>query len=304
MAGNIRQWDTDHMDQFKRIFPTTFSNLQIYPGNPIDWIPVKDMAFGEKQAQRNIRTPDQGVQVAKEVKYIDKRATRIPQVADMPALFDSLIIPEEDYAGDVVNALGHVADLFENFNDGIVNFTYNGTTIDPTAYGLMDAGAGTGSTTSNRPDKCTDVTPSGNWDVQKSMFIDIAQAQNNLEDKGFFGPKRLIAPPLLRPLMSTLLTSTVTPYRSWITSIAGFPITFTPFIDPDATTALADVYMVDESAFDLFMTPMKVRGFFNNDDEMFKWHWKTRAYLLPRPKWDDTDWKKATCKIAQLDWIT
>jgi hypothetical protein len=302
--ASIRQWDTDYMDQFKTIFPTTLTNLQIYPGNPIDWIPVRDLAFGMRQVQEKIRTPDQDIQVGKNVNYQDKGATRIPLVQDMPAIWDSLSIDEEDYAGDVVNAIGHVQDLFTNFTNGIVNFAYNGTTADPLSYGLMDAGAGTGSTTSNRPDKCTDITPSGNWDVQKSMFIDIANAQNGLEAKGFYGPKRLIAPPLFRPLMSSLLTSTATPYRSWIESIAGFPITFTPFIDPDATTALADVYMVDESAFVLHMVPMKVRGFFNNDDEHFKWHWKTRAYLTALPKNDGTDWKKATCKIAQIDWIT
>jgi len=292
------------MDQFKTIFPTSFTNLQIEPGNPIDWIPVTDMAFGQKQAQRNFRTPDQDVQIGKNVKYLDKKATRIPQVADMPAIWDSIRIDEEDYAGDVVNALGHVSDLFQNFNDGIVNFTYNGSTIDPLAYGLMDAGAGTGSTTVTRPDKCTDITPSGNWDIQKNMFIDVGAAEAGLEAKGFLGPKRLIAPRLLKPLMSSLLTSTATPYRSWVESIAGYPITWTKLIDPDATIALADVYMVDESAFDLFMNPIKVRGFFENNTEDFVWHWKTRAYLLPRPLNDKTDWKKATCKIAQLDWLT
>lgn len=302
--ASIRQWDTDHMDQFKTIFPTTFTNLQIYPTNPISWLNVWDMAFGQRQAQRKIRTPDQDVQVGKNVKYIDKRATRVPQVADMPAIWDSITIDEEDYAGDVVNALGHVVDLFENFQDGIVNFVYNGSAKDPLAYGLMDAGAGTGSTTVVRPDKCTDITPSGNWDVQKNMFIDIGSAEAELEANGFYGPKRIICPPLLKPLMSSLLTSTVTPYRSWVESIAGYPITFTPYIDPDATIALADVYMVDERGFDIFMTPMKVRGFFDNNTEDFKWHWKTRAYLLSRPKNDGTDWIKATCKIAQLDWLT
>lgn len=302
--ANIRQWDTDHMDQFKTIFPTSFTNLQIEPGNPIDWINVWDMAFGQRQAQRNIRTPDQDVQIGKNVKYLDKRATRVPQVADMPALWDSIRIDEEDYAGDVVNALGHVSDLFANFNHGIVNYTYNGSTADPLAYGLMDAGAGTGNTTTNRPDKCTDITPSGNWDVQKNMFIDIGQAEAELEDKGFLKAKRLICPRLLKPLMSSLLTSTATPYRAWVESIAGYPITWTKLIDPDATIALADVYMVDETAFDLFMNPIKVRGFFENNTEDFVWHWKTRAYLLPQPLNDGTDWFKATCKIAQLDWLT
>lgn len=302
--ASIRQWDTDYSDQFKTIFPTTFTNLQIYPGNPIDWVNVVDMAFGQRIAQRKIRTPDQDVGIGKNVEYKDKRATRVPQVADMPAIWDSIRIDEEDYAGDVVNALGHVSDLFENFRDGIVNFTYNGSVSDPLAYGLMDGGAGTGSTTATRPDKCTDITTAGAWDVQKNMFIDIAAAEAELESNGFYGPKRLIAPPLYKTLMSSLLTSTTTPYKTWVKSIAGYPITFTPLIDTNATTALADIYMVEESAFDLFMNPLKIRGFFENNTEDFVWHWKTRAYFLARPKNDGTDWIKATCKINQVDFIT
>ena len=59
--------------------------------------------------------------------------------------------------------------------------------------------------------------------------------------------------------------------------------------------------MVDRNAFDLHMTPMSVRGFFDNNTEDFVWHWKTRAYMLPRPKHDGTEWKKAIVKCV-VDW--
>ena len=301
MAASIRQWDTDWFDQFKQIMPTNFTNLQVYPGQPLSWINKVNVPFGVKQAQRAIRMPDQDVQVQKDVKYLDKYAARQVQTADMPAIFDSLRIAEEYYAGDVVNALGHVADLFENFNDGVANFTYTGTAIEPISYGLLDAGTGNGTIT--RPLKCTDITPAGKWDVQANMFIDIADADAILQNFGFFGPRTLIAPPIYKPLMSSLLTSTVTPYRTWVTSIAGYPIIFTPLIDPDATHELADIVMVDSNAHDLFMNPLKVRGFFDNNTEDFVWHWKTRAYLLARPKYDKTNskWYKGVCKIAQVD---
>ena len=300
----IRQWDTDWFDQFKSIFPTNFTNLQVYPSNPIAWINKVNIPFGNKQAQRAIRTPDQRIQIAKEVTYADKYASREVQTADMPALFDSVRIDEEYYAGDVVNALGHVSDLFESFNDGIANFTYTGTAIDPLAYGLLDPGAGTGSTTLTRPDVCVEVSTSGKWDVPSSMFEDIATAEGNLVAKGFYGRKRLLAPPIIKPLLNHVLTSTTTPYRDWIGQIAGYPITFTPLAHPAAAVTNFDVYMVDEDSFDLFMTPLKVRGFFENSTEDFIWHWKTRAYLLARPKNDGTDWFKGIVKIDAIDWNT
>lgn len=300
MVGSIRQWDTDWFNQFKTIFPTTLTNLQIYPGNPIDWINVKNVVFGNKQAESSIRMPDQRVQVGKEVEYKDKYAARVTQTADMPALWDSIRIKEEYYAGDVVNAIGHVGDLFENFQDGISNFVYNGSTIDPLAYGVLDGGSGTG--TKVRPDKCDDVSTVGNWDTPAHMFVDLANMENELEDKGFFGPKRILAPSLYKPYLNLVLTSTITPYKTWVSTIGGYAITFTPHVDSDASSAVSDVYMVDENAYNLFMNPLKVRGFFDNNTEDFVWHWKTRAYLLPTPKYHKTDaeWKKALVKIPEV----
>lgn len=299
MAGAIRQWDTDWMDQFKTIMPTYLTNLQVYPGDAIDWINIVNVPFGDKQAQRAIRNPDQNVQIGKEVTYIDKYADRRVQVVDMPAIWDSIRIKEEYYAGDVVNAIGHVDDLFINFKDALANFAYSGSAAEPTAYGILDAGPATGLI--DRPEECTAVTSAGKWDVQTNIFLDIAAMEAGLVAKGFFGPKRLIAPPVLKPWLSSVLTSTATPYRTWFSSIGGYPITFTPHIDPNATTNAMALYMVDESAYDLFMTPLKVRGYFDNNTEDFVWHWKTRAYLLPRPKFDGTEWKKGQIQIAALD---
>ena len=302
MASAIRQWDTDWMDQFKSLFPTNLTNLQVYPGDSIGWINKINLPFGNKQVMRGLRNPDQGVQIGKEVTYIDKYADRRVQVVDMPAIWDSLRIKEEYYAGDVVNALGHVADLFTNFQDGLANFVYTGEAAEPTAYGILDAGPGTGLI--DRPQEVAAAATAGKWDIITNMFLDIAMMDAKLTERGFNGPKRLIAPPVLKPFLNTVLTSTATPYKTWFSSIGGYPITFTPHIDPNATTVALAIYMIDESAFDLYMTPLTVRGFFDNNTEDFVWHWKTRAYLLPRPLyWSGTTpmWHKGSVAIKNLN---
>ena len=160
---------------------------------------------------------------------------------------------------------------------------------------------GANSIEQDRPEECTAVTSAGPWDVLTNMFLDIASMENGLVEKGFLGPKRLIAPPLLKPFLNTVLTSTATPYKTWFSSIGGYPITFTPHIDPNPTVNSLALYMVDEMAYDLYQTPLNVRGFFDNNTEDFVWHWKTRAYLLPRPIHDGTEWKKGQIQIAALD---
>ena len=299
MAASIRQWDTDWMDQFKSLFPTNLSTLSLYPGDALSWINKVHVPFGNKQVMRGVRVPDQSVQIGKEVTYHDKYADRRVQVVDMPAIWDSLRIKEEYYAGDVVNALGHVTDLFSNFNDALANFIYTGAASEPLAYGLIDAGPATGLI--DRPEDCDAITTAGKWDILTNMFLDIAAMDNGLVAKGFNGPKRLIAPPVLKPFLNTVLTSTATPYKTWFNSIGGYPITFTPHCDPTATTVSLDIFMVDENAFDLYQTPLNVRGFFDNNTEEFVWHWKTRAYLLPRPIHDGTEWKKGMISILALN---
>lgn len=299
--ASIRQWDTDHMDQFKMIFPTNLTNLQIHPGDPLSPFNKIGMAFGKKQAQRALRDPDQRIQVGKNVAYKDKYARRVPQVADMPALWDSIRIEEEYYAGDVVNALGHVSDLFENFNDGLAQFAYVGTPIDPLAYGLLDAGAGTGVTTVARPDILTAVTTAGAWTTSTNTMADLAKMDAALTDANFHGERVLLAPTRVRPYLNYVITNTDTPIAFWISSIGGYPTVFSEWVDADATEDAFDIYMMNRGSFDIFQTPLKVRGFFDNNTEDFVWHWKTRAYLLAKPLFNGTDWRKGLVKCV-VDW--
>jgi hypothetical protein len=298
--ASIRQWDTDWMDQFKTIFPTNFTNLQVHPGDPIGWINKVPVAFGNKQAQRALRNPDQRIQIAKEVEYKDKYAARLTQVADMPALFDSLRIDEEYYAGDVVNAVGHVGDLFTNFNDGLAQFAYVGTSIDPLAYGLLDYPNGTAGTVV-RPEQVAPVTTAGAWTTPSNTQQDIANLEAALIDKNFHGEKLLLAPTRLKPFLNLMLSNTAVPVSYAISTIGGYPIVFSEWVDADATTDAFDIYMVDRNGFDLFTTPLTVRGFFDNNTEDFVWHWKTRAYLLAKPKNDGTEWLKGIVKCT-VDW--
>lgn len=301
MAGQIKQWDTDWMKQFTATFPTSLSNLMVYPGDPLSWLAVKDIPFGSKVATRGMRVPDQRVNISKDVEYIDKYAKRLVQRVDMPALTDSLRIDEEYYAGDTANALGHVEDLFVNFRDAINNFCIVGTAIDPLAYGFLDQGAGTGTTTIERPDAVDDllaITSVGAWNTQANMFTDLANMENALVAAGFYGPKIICTHPIVKPFMNFLITSTATPYSTWMNSIGGYPLYFHEMWDSNATKDVVDIFMIDASAYDLYMTPLKVRGFFDDNTEDFVWHWKTRAYLLAKPKWNGTDYQKGQMKMV------
>ena len=137
MAEVIRQWDTDWFDRFKKIFPENFTTMALYPTDPLSWLNVVNIPFGQKQVQRGVRKPDQNVMISKEIEYIDKYAKRVVQTADMPSLSDSLRIGEEYYSGATVNAIGHVGDITANFKDAVQHTAIVGTAVSPLTYGLI-----------------------------------------------------------------------------------------------------------------------------------------------------------------------
>lgn len=296
--ASIRQWDTDWQDQFKKIFTTSMSNLQLWPSSAIGWLNIVDIPFGMDQAQRGIRVPDQSVVVSKGIEYVDKYAERQVQVADMPSVTDSLRIKEEYYAGDTVNAVGHVGDIGRNFIESIENLALLGNAANPLAYGLLDGGAGTGSTTLARPDACDAVSTAGAWTTPNNLYLTIAAMETELIDKGFYGRKILATHPLAKGYLNMVMTSTTTPLRGWINMISGYEINFHPLWDTNATKDAIDLFMIDVGSHDLFTTPIKARGFFDNNTEDFVWHWQTRLYLLSRPLNDGTDWNKGIVKCT------
>jgi hypothetical protein len=274
--------------------------LNIYPSQPLYWCEISDVPFGQKQVQTGIRKPSQRVQIAKEVEYLDKDAERIPQVADMPAIFDSLRIGEEEYANDPVNALGHVGDLGLSFKDNLAQYYIAGTTADPLTYGLIDAGPGTPNGTAVRPDMPTAVTTSDDWEHTPAMLNDLSGMDATLTLAGFHGPRVVLAHPLVRPfLMNLPMANTATPFGTYLQSSNGYMFDFCEYYDTAAAlTGVTNVYMADASAFTIFQNPISGRAFFDDNREKYYWRWKTRGYLLAKSKHNGTDWQKGIVLCA------
>lgn len=292
--ASLNQWDTTWQERFKKTYATNLTTLSLYPEDPIRWMTFKDVPYGQNQVQRTIRRPDQDVQVSKNEQYgKTKYAESLTITLDMPNLSDELAVKEEYYAGDTPNALGHVADLNENFKDGIINFILNGTDTDPFARGILEADAnGTGSTVINDPghaDVASAISSVGKWDVYEDMQGDLAQMETSLEDKGFNGKKGILAPPVARPFIERYVVDhTATPYKE----LLGFPVFYSPHVDQGATLNAASIYMVDMEKFEAHMTPMKARMFWSDEQETYVWRWKVRCVPVSIPKWDGTDWLK------------
>ena len=83
----------------------------------------------------------------------------------------------------------------------------------------------------------------------------------------------------------------------------GIPVFYNPYIDTGATNAAAAVYMVDTSAFEVHMTPLKARAYWSDESECYVWRWKCRMVPFSKPMYDGTDYVKGICGY-DIDLIT
>ena len=289
MSSNNRL-DTDIALQVTKSIATYLTNFVPSPAESIlGWMTAEDAPFGFKTSLDGIRHPQEEVTVSSEIEYNTKYARRYRRRLDMPSVTDEIRIQEEDYAGDIVNAMGHVSDLGENFVEALNLFSFEGT-LKPLMYGLSDFPDGT-SGTRERPEMVEPPTTNGAWDVPTNITKDVAELKQALIAKKFYGQKIILAHPIFEPMLDLVMTNTATP-AGMVPGIKGTPIIYNHHVDSDATIAAGDIYMVDASKFAYTMTPLRIKSFFDDNTEDWVWRWQTRFVLRPKPLYDETQWLK------------
>lgn len=294
--ASLKQWDQDWFDRFKKIYATNVSMLALYPEDALGWIRVMDVPYGQKQIERPVRKPDQDVQIAKNEEFTrPKYAASEVIKLDMPAIMDEIRVREEYYAGDTANALGHVADLNANYKRAIMKWAWEGSDTNPILYGIVEdtASASTTIETPGHVDTASALSSAGDWDTYEYMATDIATLIAQLQEKGFFGPFAMLAPPIIRPFLQRYVIDYTAVSYSF-----GMPVYYNPYIDSGATTGAAAIYVIDTSKFELHMTPLKARAFWNDENDCYVWRWKTRMVPCALPMHDGTDYLKG---IAGFD---
>lgn len=294
MSSNNRL-DTNLALKITKILPTYLTNFVASPESSIlSFMKGEDANFGDKTSLDGIRHPEEQVTISSEIEYNFKDARRYARRLDMPSITDALSVKEEDYAGDVVNAMGHVQDLGENFVEALNLFAFEGS-LKPLMYGLSDYPNATGGTR-ERAEQCAPVTASGKWDVPEKISSTLADMDMTLTSKKFYGRKIMLAHPLVKPMLRNILSYTATPVGEWMASTYGYPTIFSHHVDSDSTTSVSDVYMVDASKFSYTMTPVRIKSYFDNDTDDWRWKWQTRFVLRPKVLNDGTEWLKGVVK--------
>jgi len=290
MSTNYRL-DTTIALKITQMLPTYLTNFTAYPGKSIlSFMKGHDANFGEKTSIDGIRHPEEEVLVSSEIEYNMKYARKYARRLDMPSVTDAIMIDEEYYAGDLTNALGHVSDIGVNFIESLNLLAMQGSLV-PLMCGVEDYPAGT-TGTRERPEQCAPVTAAGQWDVASNIPATFAEMEQVLIGKRFFGEKIILANPIVKPYLSNVFAYTASPVGGWMTSAYGYPIIFSPHVDPAGTINATMVYMVDRSKFSYSMTPLRIKSYFEDSTDQWVWKWQTRFVLRQAPLYDGTDWLK------------
>ena len=178
MSSNNRL-DTTIALQITKMIRTYLTTFVPSPGASIlGWMTAEDASFGQKTSIDGIRHPDEDVTVSSEIEYNPKYARKYARRLDMPSVTDMIRIEEEYYAGDLTNAMGHVADLGANFIEALNLLSFEGSLV-PLMYGISDYPSGTAGTR-ERPEMCAPPGTAGAWDVPTNIFKDIAAMEQAL----------------------------------------------------------------------------------------------------------------------------
>lgn len=295
MSTNNRL-DTDIALKITKLIQTKLTTFVPSPNESIlGWMTAEDAPFGFKTSLDGIRQPEEGVTISSEIEYNKKEARKHARRLDMPSITDEIRIGEEFWAGDIVNAMGHVGDLGSNFVEALNLLSFDGS-AKPLMYGLSDFPNGT-TGTRERPEMVAPPTTTGAWDVPTSITKDVSLLKQALINKKFYGQKLMLAHPIFEPMLDLVMTNTATP-AGLVPGVRGTPIIYNHHIDTDASITAADIYMVDASKFAFTMTPLRIKSFFDDNTEDWVWRWQTRFVLRPLPLYDGTEWLKGVTKCT------
>ena len=296
MTHSNYEYDTDLSVSISKLVQRSMTNFSAYPGSLISKLSIIDVPYGQKQIRRKIRMPEEEVKVDRAFNPPEKHPDKEMQVIDLACISDRIQVDRADLAGDPEVVSGYVTDIGENFLQALELLVCAGNTR-PLVYGITDVpGATTG--TIGRPETCTIPTTAGKWDVAGNMNTDLSSLDKALEDQKFYGEKLLVAPPLLKSwLANQQLTYTGTNLASWISNVAGYPIAYSPFIDPDATIDTLDLYMIDPRKIHVAMGPVKVDAYYNQKDHAYYFDYELYATVVPDVRKNSTEWVKPVVKV-------
>ena len=264
----------------------------------ISTIPI---SYGKRTGQRTIQDPDTIVKVGREFDPDRTKKVTWTQNLDYANISDSFVVPRAMFASDPEGTRIHVRDMGKNFRNGIEKLFIEGASVNVITRGVADYPSGTAGTI-NRPEMGYVSTTAGDWDKTAKSRTDIINSIAGLIAKRFYGPHLILAPSIVKPMLTEVIANTATPLNQWVKSSAGIQVAYSPFVHEAATKDVFNVYIIDTSMVHIGLSVTMMDAYYVNKDHAYYWDWEVYTVPMFDPLFDGTEYLKGIAQLAARDW--
>lgn len=296
-------FNTSFAKTITQLMATELSSYSKSPDSLLGKIDVEDFIYGKQHISRPISDPYDDVTIDRRFAAPEQEAQKLMQDVDFACISKRLRIDNVDYNADPMNSANHVRDFMSIVKDGIEKFFIEGTSAKLTNYGLEDY-PNTTPGSINRPEMCGYVSAAAadGWETPAHIRKQLIIATGSLIKKRFHGPHAILAPSIVRPMLTELIsTGTPVSVNQWVSSTFGMPIIFSPFVHEGALDTDFNVYIVDLSKIHFGMSDLKVTAWYEQKDHAYLVDFEIFVSFLSDPlKYDDKstdEWYKGVYKL-------
>lgn len=264
----------------------------------INTIPIP---YGKNTSQRTVQDPDTIVSVGRE--FSPHRSQKVTEVQnlDLANISDSFVVPRAMMASDPEGTRIHVRDTGAVFRNGIEKLFIEGATVNVVTRGLADYPAGTTGTI-NRPEMAYNDLTEGTWNTTAHIRTTFINCLAGLITKRFYGPHLILAPTLVKPMLSEVIANTSTPINQWVKSSVGLNVAYSPFVHESASKDDFNVYIIDTSKIHIGLSVVMMDAYYVSKDHAYYWDWEVYCVPMFDPLYDGTDYLKGCARIDHRDW--
>ena len=295
--------DTSFATIVTDFFKVQLSTFAAAPNSILGSVSQLPIAIGKETVDRIIQDPETIVHGSKTWDGRRAKKVTLKQNVDAINLGDGLEIPRNEFNADPEGARIQVRDTGVIFNNAVEKTLVDGISTIAIARGIGDFPNGTAGTI-NRPEIAYNDTTAGRWDTTANFRNDVIKSIVGLTQKRFYGPKLMLAPDIVRPMLTEVIANTAIGVNQWMLSTIGIPIAFSPFVHEAATKDDFNVFIIDTSKVHLGISPMLFDAWYEQKDHAYYWDWEVTMAPLFDPLYDGTEYLKGVARLDARDWDT
>lgn len=292
--------DTSFATIVTAFFKEQMSTFARSPNSILGSVSQLPIPQGKETIDRTLQDPETIVHGSKTWDGRRAKKVTLKQNVDAINLGDGLEIPRNEFNADPEGARIQVRDTGEIFNNAIEKTLMEGITTIAIARGISDFPNGTAGTI-NRPEIAYDNSTAGDWKTVANFRTDVIECIVGLTLKRFYGPKLMLAPDIVKPMLTELIANTAVPVGQWMKSTIGIPIAFSPFVHEAATKDDFNCYIIDTSKVHLGISSILFDAWYEQKDHAYYWDWEVTMAPLFDPLFDGTEYLKGVARLDARD---